>query len=57
MKRMIRFLAAVSALIMAASCIREGDSKSEDLGVGDLIPDFSVEMNDGSIVTGEHRYR
>lgn len=49
----MKFIAAVSALIVAASCIREGDSKSGDLGVGDLIPDFSVEMNDGSVVTGE----
>ncbi len=53
MKRIMKLLSAVSAAILAASCINEDMKKIEDLGVGDLIPDFSVQMNDGSVVTGE----
>lgn len=53
MKRFLKLLSAVSAAILVTSCVYEGLNKVEDLDVGDRIPDFSVEMNDGSIVTGE----
>ena len=38
-------------LFTLSSCIKEGQ-KGADLGVGDPIPDFTVSMNDGTIVTG-----
>ena len=34
------------------SCIKERPTGA-DLGVGDVVPDFEVTMNDGSVVTGQ----
>ena len=38
-------------LCAVSSCIHE-DPVSDEIKVGDAIPDFTVEMTDGSIVTG-----
>ena len=48
MKRVLHILLVVLSL---SSCIKE-KQKGADLGVGDIIPDFTVTMNDGSQVTG-----
>ena len=48
MKRVLHILLLVLSL---SSCIKE-KQKGADLGVGDIIPDFTVTMNDGSQVTG-----
>ena len=39
-------------VLACVSCIKEKQSGA-DLGVGDMIPDFQVVMNDGSQVTGQ----
>lgn len=41
----------ILALTMTASCITEDDEGGEELAVGDTIPAFEVEMNDGKILT------
>ena len=46
MKRVLHILLLVLSL---SSCIKE-KQKGADLGVGDLIPDFTVAMNDGTQV-------
>lgn len=46
MKRVLHILLLVLSL---SSCIKE-KQKGVDLGVGDLIPDFTVAMNDGTQV-------
>ena len=46
MKRVLHILLLVLSL---SSCIKE-KQKGADLGVGDLIPDFTVTMNDGTQV-------
>lgn len=38
-------------MIVSSSCIRE-KTTGADLKVGDVIPDFQISMNDGTIVTG-----
>ena len=48
MKRVLHILLLVLSL---SSCIKE-KQKGADLGVGDIIPDFTVTMNDGTQVTG-----
>lgn len=48
MKCVLHILLLVLSL---SSCIKE-KQKGADLGVGDLIPDFTVTMNDGTQVTG-----
>jgi peroxiredoxin len=48
MKRVLHILLLVLSM---SSCIKE-KQKGADLGVGDLIPDFTVAMNDGTQVTG-----
>jgi thiol-disulfide isomerase/thioredoxin len=47
MKRVLHIL----LLLSMSSCIKE-KQKGADLGVSDLIPDFTVTMNDGTQVTG-----
>lgn len=42
--------AAAAAIVLLASCIREGRPGSE-IAPGDRLPDFVVEMNDGSLVS------
>lgn len=46
------FVTFISVLILS-SCINDDPTEGADLKVGDRIPDFSVNMNDGSTVTGE----
>ncbi len=48
----LRKIYAVIALLSVISCIKERPS-GQELVVGDLIPEFSVTMNDGSIVTAD----
>ena len=48
MKRVLHILLLMLSL---SSCIKE-KKKGTDLGVGDLIPDFTVVMNDGTKVSG-----
>ena len=45
------FVAMVLALT-ASSCIFDNRESKNDLKVGDKLPDFSVTLNDGSVVTG-----
>ena len=40
------------AALVFFSCIKERPTGA-DLGVGDMIPDFEVTMNDGSVITGQ----
>lgn len=42
--------AAAAAFVLLASCIREG-RPGGDIAPGDRLPDFVVEMNDGSLVS------
>lgn len=53
MKRIVKLLSVLSAVILMSSCIGEDPVDVADIKVGDLIPDFTVEMNDGSTITGE----
>ena len=41
----------LGAALVICSCINERPTGA-DLGVGDIMPDFEVTMNDGSVVTG-----
>lgn len=40
------------SLLCLLSCIKEKQTGA-DLAIGDRVPDFSVVMNDGTVVTGE----
>ena len=52
MKRVLFYILAVAALL-PCSCINEEQGSTDDVVVvGDMLPDFSVTMNDGSVVTG-----
>ena len=42
--------ATAAAFVLLASCIREG-RPGGDIAPGDRLPDFVVEMNDGSLVS------
>ena len=44
----------LASLFLATSCVFEQDSADEEyeMAVGDTIPDFTVTMTDGSVVTG-----
>lgn len=50
MRLMKKCLATVPAVLLFASCIREGRPGGE-IAPGDRLPDFVVEMNDGSLVS------
>lgn len=54
MKKMIRlFLICALTALVSPSCINEESPSLDDVvRVGDVLPDFSVTMNDGRIVTG-----
>ncbi len=53
MTRLLKHIvAAVLIVTGAVSCILDDDSGNTDLMPGDTIPDFTVQMNDGSTVTG-----
>ncbi len=49
---MNRFISVIAVLAVLAGCIKE-NPKGADLKVGDSLPDFRVEMNDGRTVTDE----
>ena len=52
MKGVLFYILAVAALL-PCSCINEEQGSTDDVVVvGDMLPDFSVTMNDGSVVTG-----
>ena len=48
---MKHLLYILSCFVALSSCIKE-KQLGVDLGVGDMIPDFTVTMNDGNQVTG-----
>ena len=52
MRRFVLCLAAFCSALFLSGCILEKDSGA-DLKVGDHLPDFSVKMNDGRVVTDE----
>ncbi len=58
MRRLSKILLFVASAFFAASlvvaCITDdtGEGDGTIVGVGDTIPDFSVQMNDGSTITG-----
>ena len=53
MKLLKNILVSMLVLIGISSCIKEDKPVQSDLKTGDMIPDFTVQMNDGSVVTGE----
>lgn len=44
---------ALLSLFFLSSCIFDDDPLEMELSVGDMLPQFSVTMNDGSVVTSE----
>ena len=54
MMRLLKILTFVLCLSSTLSCIYDGPVTKEDIKVGDIIPDFSVEMYDGTTMTGEY---
>ena len=52
MKVLKNIFAAVLIFICTVACINEDQPVQADLMPGDSIPDFTVLMNDGSVVTG-----
>lgn len=50
MRRLVLCLVAFYSAFILSGCILEKDSGA-DLKVGDHLPDFSVKMNDGRVVT------
>lgn len=53
MMRLKAIFSALCAVFLMSSCINEDPEKAADLKVGDRIPDFTVQMNDGSSLTDE----
>lgn len=51
-RTVLNILGCVLSLMSLSSCIYEKDEVGKDLKEGDFLPDFSVTMNDGSIVSG-----
>lgn len=50
---MLRYLVClITALLLAVSCIKDEKEGEFELVPGDRIPDFTVQMNDGTQVTG-----
>ena len=53
---MMKFLKNVLPLVLfvfcAVSCIKDDEPGTGEIGVGDTIPDLTVQMSDGSTVTG-----
>ena len=48
----MRLLSIIISVLMISACIKD-DHHGADLKIGDVIPDFEVVMNDGSIVSDE----
>ena len=51
MKALKNILVLLTAAMMAISCIKDGPQKEFELEPGDSIPNFTVQMNDGSVVS------
>ena len=51
-KLLVLFVLSALIAIQTTSCIKEKDNGEFELKVGDSIPDFTVQMSDGSTVTG-----
>ena len=51
MMRLSGILSAFLAVVMLSSCINDDQKTEEYVKVGDRIPEFCVEMNDGSVIT------
>ena len=52
MRRILSFSAIICLVLCCSGCINE-KLQGADLKVGDRLPDFSVKMNDGRVVTDE----
>lgn len=52
MKLFNKIFASLVIILSAVSCIKDDELVYADLQIGDAIPDFTVQMNDGSHVTG-----
>ena len=48
----MRRLSIIISVLMISACIKD-DHHGADLKIGDVIPDFTVVMNDGSVVTDD----
>lgn len=48
-----RLSLAVALSVFMFSCINEKDDEYADISPGDVIPDFEVMMNDGTVVTDD----
>lgn len=48
----MRRLSIIISVLMISACIKD-DHHGADLKIGDVIPDFTVLMNDGSVVTDD----
>jgi peroxiredoxin len=53
MMRLKAIFSALCAVFLMSSCINEDPENAADLKVGDRIPDFSVQMNDGTSVSAQ----
>lgn len=54
MRRLILLFISCVMLLCVGSCIHEDlPAKADVVKMGQMLPDFSVTMNDGSVVTGE----
>jgi peroxiredoxin len=54
MNRLITLITSFMLALMACGCVHDDDYRDADIvKVGQMLPDFTVAMNDGSVVTGE----
>ena len=51
--RLKGIFSALCAVVLACSCINDEPEKAANLNVGDNIPDFTVQMNDGTTVSSQ----
>lgn len=53
-KTVVLAISVLLSSLLAVACITDdtGEGDGTIIGVGDTVPDFSVQMNDGSTVTG-----
>ena len=52
MKNIFKILAFPLFVLLSTSCIKDNTDEEYELSTGDAIPDFTVTMNDGSVVRG-----
>ncbi|MBQ8482718.1 MAG: TlpA family protein disulfide reductase [Bacteroidales bacterium] len=50
---MKKILSIITVLVVLSGCIKEKQAGA-DLNTGDMLPDFEVVMNDGSVVTDDY---